>query len=187
MTRFNAPAYDVDRPTGQCTFTARRLEPGETYMATLVEIDEPTGAATDGSAVAGAGFRRLDVSMQAWQTGQRPDGLFGYWKTVVPEPNQKKKIFVDDDVLMNLFDRLADNDQPQRRAFRFVLGLILMRKRLLRYEGSTKRTIEGAEQQWWQLIPKGASEAVDVLNPQLDEPQIQQVTDQLGEILDADL
>jgi len=187
MTRFDAPAYDVDRPTGQCAFSTRQLEPGETYMATLVETDEPPEGTKSGSAATGPGFRRLDVSMEAWQQGQRPDRLFGYWKTVVPEPNQKKNLFLDDDVLMNLFERLTDTDQPQRLAFRFVLCLILMRKRLLRYEGTTKRTNDAGEQEWWLLIPKGSSESVEVLNPQLDDPQIQQVTDQLSEILEADL
>ena len=187
MTRFNAPAYDIERPTGQCAFTARLLEPGETYMATLVEVDEQSDAAPGSSAAVGLGLRRLDVSMEAWGQGQRPDSLFGYWKTVMPEPNQKKKLFVDDDLLMNLFQRLADTDQPQRLAFRFVLCLILTRKRLLRYEGSTKRTVEGHEQEWWVLMPKGASVTVEVLNPQLDDPQVQQVTDQLSEILEAEL
>ena len=70
-------------------------------------------------------------------TGQ--NRLFSHWESTVPQPNEKKKIFVDDAVLMNLLVRLADTDQPQRLAFRFVLALILMRKKLLRYEGAQKR------------------------------------------------
>ena len=32
MTSFNAPAYDIDKPTGQCAFTGRTLEPGDAYV-----------------------------------------------------------------------------------------------------------------------------------------------------------
>ncbi len=171
MTQFNPPTYDVARPTGECAFTGRKLEPGEPYVATLVELDEKNAAA--GGPAAALGFKRLDVSIEAWQPGQRPKGLFGHWKTTVPLPNQKKKLFVDDDVLLNLFERLADTDQPQRLAFRFVLALILMRKRLLKYEGSQQRQTEQGEQEWWLMTPKGRTESLDVLNPQLNENRVQ--------------
>lgn len=183
MTRFNAPPYDIERPTGQCAFTGRVLEPGETYVATLVEIDERT-IVPENSAAARLGMKRLDISGVVWDEGRRPDGLFGHWKTTVTPPDQKKKLFVDDDVLMNLFHRLADTDQPQRIAFRFVLALVLMRKKLLKYEGS--RCGETDEHEWWQMVPKGQEDPVSVENPNLDEGQIQQVTEQLGEILEAE-
>src|ERR1051325_9467406 len=98
MSQFNAPAYDVQRPTGRCAFTGREFAPQEPYMATLVED--------------GDNLRRIDVSLDAWQGGQRPDHLFCFWKAVAPEPNAKKRLFVDDDVLMNLLERLGDADQP---------------------------------------------------------------------------
>ena len=198
MTQFNAPTYDVERPTGQCAFTGRTLEPGEAYTATLVEADTPD---------APLGLKRLDVAMDAWNNGQRPDHLFSYWKTVVPEPNQKKSIFVDNEVLMNLLRRLSDADNPQRLAFRFILALILMRKKLLRYDRTemrpaTVQTDDGltdtVEQEWWLLTPKldlakgplgrwNVDESIEVLNPQLDEQRTQQVTEQLNEILNAEL
>ena len=189
MTQYNSPSYDVERPTGQCAFTGRTLEPNETYTATLVEE--------------GDALRRLDVSNQAWEAGQRPEHVFCFWKATVPEPTAKKKLFVDDAVLMNLLHRLAEADQPQRIAFRFVLTLILMRKKFLRYDGTQKRPAEDAEgqaieQEWWLLTPKldlskgpmgkwDDSQTIDVLDPHLDEQQMQQVTEQLGEILQAEL
>src|SRR5690606_30627423 len=139
MTQFNTPTYDIERPTGTCAFTGRVLEPGEAYMATLVELDEAEQQQSPQKTRTGAailGFKRVDVSMEAWQQGQRPPRIFSYWKAVVAEPNQKKKLFVDDDVLLNLLRRLADATEPQRVAFRFVLALILMRRKMLRYDGT---------------------------------------------------
>ncbi len=52
----------------------------------------------------------------------------------MPRPEEKKKLFVDDQVLCDLFERLAEVTEPAKVNFRFVLGLILMRKRLIVYE-----------------------------------------------------
>jgi hypothetical protein len=191
MSQFNAPAYDVEHPTGRCAVTGRSFEPDETYIATLVED--------------GDDLRRLDVSLAEWDSGWRPDHLFSHWKATVPRPEEKRQLFVDDDVLMNLLRRLADADQSQRIAFRFVLALILMRKKLLRYNRSERRTErtdpqtnQPIEREWWLLTPKldlskgplgkwNEEETIEVLDPNLDEEQIRQVTDQLGQILQAEL
>jgi hypothetical protein len=212
MTQFHAPAYDIQRPTGQCAFTGRKLEPGEPYIAALVEIDpeaEPPASAGKtpatgvkgavSSAAAALGMRRLDISTQAWDQGQRPSRLFSFWRSTVPQPNQKRKLLVDDDVLLNLFRRLQDADGSQRQAFRFVLGLILMRKRLLRYDGSFHKTVGQVEQEWWRVTPRAApgtgvpgsggyeAQTLELLNPQLDDQKVQEVTLQLGEVLEAQL
>ncbi|QNN23708.1 hypothetical protein HED60_15990 [Planctomycetales bacterium ZRK34] len=189
MSQFNAPAYDIERPTGQCAFTGRTLEPDEQYIAALVED--------------GDNLKRLDICQQAWDEGKRPDDLFSYWKATVPQPQEKKKLFVDDAVLMNLLERLADADQPQRIAFRFVLTLIMMRKKLLRYDKTDKRTIDAPEgqqieEEWWVLTPKldlskgplgkwDDSRKLEVLDPHLDEEGTRAVTDQLSQILQAEL
>lgn len=220
MSQFNTPTYDIERPTGTCAFTGRQLEPGERYVATLVEIDPEQEGQTQketGKPGSTLPFKRLDVCMEAWEQGNRPDRLFSHWVSTVPQPTEKKKIFVDDAVLMNLLIRLGDTEEPQRLAFRFVLALILMRKKLLRYdrterrpkpapapvgaEGSGEHNEQPAEpvmEEYWVVTPKlditkgplgkwNEEEQFEVLNPQLDETQIQQVTEQLGEILEAEL
>ncbi len=158
--------------------------------------------AESSDAAAALGMQRLDVSKEAWEAGFRPERLFCYWKTTVPEPNEKKKLFVDDAVLMNLLRRLEDATEPQRLAFRYVLALILMRKKLLRFDGTEQHTAEqddeSIEQEWWVLTPKqdvskghfgrwAEDDTIKVLDPHLDESQIEQVAYQLGEILDAEL
>lgn len=207
MSQFNATTFSIDRPTGQCAFTGRVFEPGEDYIAALIESDSPdaespdsesneasesasasaskaTKKKTDDESAPDIGFRRIDVSLEAWDEGHRPDGVFAHWKAEVAEPNAKKKVFVDNDVLLNLLRRLADADAPDRIAFRFVLALILMRKKMVRYDRTENRkamvtttvppsdeeapgnpgkfentetaeTItEEVEQEWWLLTPK---------------------------------
>ncbi len=195
MNQFNAPAYDLQRFTGRCAFSDAPLNPGDTYIAALVEEGEL--------------LRRLDICVAVWDEGKRPANLFSFWKTVVPDSNAKKKMFVDNEVLMNLLQRLADATQPQRLAFRFVLALILMRKKLLRYDKTEHRPAAPApdaapdapptgEQEFWVMTPKldlskgifgkwNEEEKLTVLDPHLDEEGIRQVTDQLSEILQAEL
>lgn len=196
MTQFNAPTYDIQRPTGKCAFSGRTLEPGEPYIATLIELDEAEAAALvknaptapNNSETKSIGFRRLDVSAEAWQQGQRPERVFSFWRSVVQPPNAKRKVFVDDQVLLDLLRRLGEDDRPGRQAFRFVLALALMRKKLLRFDGQeTRNGADGKSEEWWTLTPKGQDEPLTVLNAQLDEQQIQSVTEQLGEILEAEI
>jgi hypothetical protein len=89
---------------------------------------------------------------------------------------------VDDAVLSELFERLAAVEEPAKLNFRFVLGLILMRKRLVSYEAS--RVENGRE--IWSMKPRGRDEAIDLVAPKLDESQLAELQGQLGEILAAD-
>src|SRR2546421_183952 len=146
---------------------------------TPIEPQQPLMAALKETAI---GFERLDVCLNCWPTFDKAD-LIGFWKTSMPLVEQKKRLFVDDEVLCQLFERLADAAEPAKLNFRFVLGLILMRKRLIIYEGS--RTEEGRE--IWQVRFKGRDQMLDLLNPRLDESQVMDVSNQLGEILNEEL
>ena len=173
MSRFT-PGYSVGRPTGQCQATGRALEPGETYIATLCD-DEQTD-----------GFIRVDVSEDAWDSGHRPERLFSYWKTTVARPDERRQLFVDDEVLMSIFEQLADDERPQRQAFRFVLALVLMRKRLLRY---VDRVGTGEDERWRFRLPGQDPDAplLEVRNPHLTDDDVRELTDQLSEILQGEL
>jgi hypothetical protein len=86
-------------------------------------------------------------------------------------------------MLMSFFERLATETEQEKINFRFVLGLILMRKRKLKYDSSKS---EGGRE-IWRLRIAGEKEIVDVINPHLDEQQIQQLSSQIGNILQVEL
>jgi len=201
MSQFNAPSYEIPRTSGVCAATGKALEPGEAYYAALVEISDAERAAAQekGEAVNPLGVKRVDYSAEAWESGDRAGDLPGasvycFWKSIVPRPSEKKKLFVDDAVLMNLLERLADAEDDDKLAFRYVIALILMRKKLLRYDGAQKR--DGKEV--WKLTPKldlskgplgkwHPEVTHEVVDPKLDESRIEQVTSQLGQVLETDL
>ena len=196
MSQFSSSNYEVSKASGVCAASGEPLEPGQACYSALVDIPADEREANDQ-----LGMKRVDVSAPAWEDGHRPAHLFSFWKTTVPEPNDKKKMFVDDAVLLNLLRRLEDATEPQRLAFRYVVALILMRKKLIRYDGTETRDDpegDGPVQEWWMFTPKkdvskghfgkwAEDETLSVLDPRLDESQIEQVTSQLGEILEAEL
>jgi hypothetical protein len=172
MTR-QGSGYQVGRPTGACTVTGQPLAPGTPYVATLCERPE------DG------GLERRDFSMEAWEGGTRPEGLFSFWKTVAVQPDARRKLLVDDEALLSIFERLATDERPQRIAFRFVLALILMRKRILRY---VSRSVQPGGEKWLMQLRGAGPDAppVEVINPQLADEDIRELTDQLSEILQTE-
>jgi len=159
--------WEIDKPLGQCWETGKKIEYGEEYFAALVETGE--------------GLARRDFCADYWLT-EKPD-VFCYWKTKLPHPDRKKQIFVDDEMLMAFFERLEGEREQEKINFRFVLALILMRKRRLKYNSSK---IEG-DKEVWRLRIAGDKQFVEVINPHLDEEQIEQLSSQISQILQVEL
>ena len=159
--------WEINKPLGLCSGSGRTIEDGQEYFGALVEIEE--------------GLERRDFSVEYWESG-KPE-VFCFWKTRLTAPDQKKELFVDDEMLMAFFERLASESDPEKVNFRFVLALVLMRKRRLKYDASKT---EGG-QEIWSLRVTGTKETVEVVNPHLDEEQIEQLSSQIGQILQTDL
>ncbi len=163
-----AGTVEIGKPTGQCGLCQQAIEPLAKFMAALTETPQ--------------GFVRLDCCAKCWEGYDRKQAL-AFWQAVMPNPQQKKKLFVNDNVLCELFERLADVQEPAKVNFRFVLGLILMRKRLLIYDNT--RSQDGKE--IWAVHLKGKDQPLDLLDPKLDEQQVHDVSTQLGEILQQEM
>ncbi len=159
--------WEINKPLGQCYGTGREIEPGEDYFGALVETGE--------------GLQRRDFCVDYWES-EKPD-VFCYWKTRLPHPNQKKQIFVDDDMILAFFERLEKETEQEKVNFRFVLALILMRKRRLKYDATRLED----DKEIWRLRIAGDKQIVEVVNPHLDEEQIEQLSSQIGQILQTDL
>ncbi|MDD5064916.1 MAG: hypothetical protein PHQ35_09210 [Phycisphaerae bacterium] len=159
--------WEIDKPLGQCSGSGNKIGYEEEYFAALVETGE--------------GLSRRDFCADYWQAAK--PNVFCYWKTRLPRPDEKKHKFIDDEMLMAFFERLGKETEQERINFRFVLALVLMRKRRLKYDSSK---IEGGKEVW-RLRIAGEKEYVEVTNPNLDDEQIKQLTSQIGEILQTDL
>lgn len=155
--------YEFSRATGRCAVSGRVLGEGEAYFAALFEGPE--------------GFERRDYAVEAW-TGP-PEGCFCYWRGSMPVREAKKAPAINHELLMQLFVQLEDAESEMKQHLRFVLALLLMRKRLLKFEEAM--TEEGRE--CWQMRAPGDGGVHRVINPRLTEEQIDRLSAQLTAIL----
>ena len=100
------------------------------------------------------------------------------------DAEEKKKLFVDDELLINFFERLEGAEGDLKLSFRFVLALVLMRKKLLIYD-RMDRGEDGTET--WEMHLKGNPRTHRVIDPRMDEEKIAEVSTQLGQILEGEL
>ncbi len=171
--------FSLGRSTAHCAATGRALVPGEPIVATL--CDQPTEAGNEAHE-----FARIDFTEQAWGQGARPTGLVCFWRTTAPEPDQKRRLLVDDDTLLELFDRLEGDERAQRVAYRWLLCLILLRKKLLRHV----RVERDASNEWWLVRKRGAADdlpPIRVLNPRIKDEDLQELAEHLGEVMQSEL
>jgi len=159
--------WAVEPRSGCCAVTGRPIQEGEEFYTVLFEEGES--------------FRRADFSLDAWT--QPPENAFCHFKTRMPVKEKRRKLLVNDEILFNFFERLADEEEPIRVQFRFVLALILMRKRRLRYEGSK---VEGGVEVW-DMVHVGDHSEHRVVNPRLTDGEIEGVSKQLSAVLHEDM
>ena len=163
--------FEIQRSTRRCAITDRELLPGEAcYSAIHFE---------------GAQIVRHDYASAAW-IGP-PDNAFGWWKSRIPESTAKKIKLAPNDVLLELFDHLAD--QPDGSEMRYVLALLLVRRRVFRSEGAAAEPAEPTpttdEATMNVYCPKrDACYEVPVVTP--PDERIDEIQGRLSELLIAD-
>lgn len=170
------PNYEVARATGTCAASGRVIEVGETFVASLWLEPESDKMV------------RSDYSADAWEGGARPPGhLYGSWRSTLAAPNSRRRMLIDDGELLDLFMQLAEAADAKRQAFRYLLALILVRKRLLRVEGSPKRGVLVVRTR----PPGGSAQGVpgvlmEVVDPGMDEAMVAEATELLSSVVTSD-
>lgn len=166
-----AKEYNISKTLGHCHKCDVALVPGQEFVATLKETAEE--------------FGREDYCLSCWQESLAagPE-IVGVWHSHVPVAQEKKKLFVDNDLLVNFFQRLEDAAEPMKVNFRYVLALVLMRKKLLVYDGRDQLP-DGRE--IWKMHFKASDQVQKVIDPGMNEEKIAQTSEHLGDILEGEL
>ena len=155
--------YQIQPNTRRCWATGRDLRPGERYFSVLLDEDGK--------------FVRRDYSAEAWQGP--PPGAFSFWVGRIPTGEAKKRPPIDDDLLLDCFQRLEGQAEPDKVNFRYVVALLLMRRRRLKFE--EVRTAGGEE----TLCLRCARTRTryEVVNPRLTEGQMAAVQEEVLKVL----
>jgi hypothetical protein len=155
--------YEVQRSTRRCTVSGREFAPGEKFYSVLL--------------VEGAELRRYDYAVEAWSSP--PPGAVGWWQSQLPDAGAKRPHGAPNDVLLQFFDELAD--QPERQDMRYVLALLLVRRRVFRLE-EDERSATGGEVLVLHCPRRDATYEVPVILP--DQARIDDIQQELARLLE---
>ena len=157
--------FEVHPHTRRCHATGRPLAPGELYFSLL--------------SVEGRQTVRRDYSAEGWKGP--PSDAIGWWKARLPKQSPGRPTFAPNEVLLNLFDELAENDEEI--AFRYVVGLLLIRRRVLRLEGTK---VDDAGREAMQISIPSRGDRDEFLVVDLTEEEMEQLQRRAAELLYAD-
>jgi hypothetical protein len=155
--------YEIQPNSRRCAITGRELRSGEPYYTALLEADGQ--------------FVRQDYSKEAWNGP--PQGAFSFWSGHVPDAAQSHKPRIDDNLLLECFERLEGQTEPGRISFRYVVALLLMRRKRLKFEESTT----DGEHEVLVLRSVGAGAKHEVVNPGMTEDEMTAVQEEVFKVL----
>lgn len=174
----SAPSsYSVNSPTPTCAVTGEPIAPGDPCVSMLFETED------------GETLRRLDVSIPAWDKGDRPTSegpLVAYWRTTMREKDAPQKALIGDDEVIDLFDQLEDADGDDQLAFRYLLCLILIRKKMLVWESAKPATKDARGVITVRRRKDKEGPLTEVIDPGLDDDSIESATGQLSAVMNLE-
>jgi hypothetical protein len=155
--------YQIQPNTRRCTVSGRELKLGEKYYSVL--LDE------------GGKFVRKDYGAEAWQGP--PADAFSFWAGRVPAAGVRRRPPIDDDMLLECFQRLEGRTEPASENFRYVLALLLMRRKRFKFEEA--RNDGGREVLVLRCGRSGARH--EVANPHLSDEEMTAVQEDVLQAL----
>ena len=159
--------WTVVSSDGSCAACGRKFAEREEYCSVLSN--------------AGEGFSRKDYCLECWK-GPGAE-TFSFWRTRSKLKPAPAKRFVGDEVLIDFFERLCTSDDASKGKFRFIMAVLLMRKRLLK-ERSRRRTEAGLI--WTVEVPR-LGKTFEVEDQGLSEGEIAALLGEIGQVLNLEL
>jgi hypothetical protein len=159
--------WNIGKRGAVCAQCNADFAPGTTYFSALFQKD--------------GGFERRDYCAGCFQA-HRPADIYYFWKTA-PQPEGSAKParpVVDIEYVFDFFKRLDGDPNPQRVAFRYILALMLTRKKILGFE-EKKKDEQGSDYQVFR--ERRGGEAHKVYEPALNEAEITAVSGELSVLL----
>jgi hypothetical protein len=155
--------YQITANTRRCAITGRELRPGEKVYTVLLDREGK--------------FVRQDYSSEAWHGP--PADAFGFWVGKVQGSETQRRPPIDDELLLDCFRRLEGQEETQRVQFRYVVALLLLRRKQLKFEEA--RTESGRE--ILKLKCARSREVYEVVNPGLNDDQMEAVQDEVFKVI----
>ena len=110
---------EIPRPSRTCSISHREFHPNESFFSVLTDEHES--------------FVRTDIATEHWT--EPPQECFGWWKSTVKHVAENASQQVSGETLQSFFEKLSE--LPDEADTFYVLTLLLLRRKLLRYEKET--------------------------------------------------
>jgi hypothetical protein len=169
---YNEPKYQIEAPDFRCQACEKEIACEASYFSAVFFLEEA--------------FRRRNYCAACWKPGT--DGVFAFWRTRRPAlpSDHPKRVRFDTALVLEFFRRLGDEPSgegpsiEERDQLRFVLSLLLVRKKILNFGSSYQEN--GAEV--LKMAEKADPARIHwVKNPELSDSQLERVKDRIGELL----
>ncbi len=104
-----------------CAVTEKHFEDGEPFYTAIFPDPESSG------------YLRKDFSVSAWEN-RAPDAPspFSFWKSIYHAPVKEEQVKVTDESPEDLLRRLIEEDEAHTENARYILAIMLERKKLLK-------------------------------------------------------
>lgn len=160
-----ATDWEIKSRAHRCSVTDRQFADGETFYTLLFRVEE--------------GFERLDLSVEAWKERDRERTPFSSWKTKYELPPPPPPEALGRQTAEDLLRHYMSEADPRHGNVRYILALMLERKRML-------KPIESREENGQRLLiyeHRQSGEVFVIPDPQLRLDQIGNVQEEVAALL----
>jgi hypothetical protein len=155
--------YQLHGPARVCAASGRELRAGDTIFSVLRDD--------------GGQFVRTDYATEAWPGPTT--GAIAWWSVRIPEAGRSTRPTINDDILVDCFEHLADTTDPARQKFRYVVALLLMRRKRFKFDDARKRD----DRETLVVRDAKSGRRYEIDDPQLTEPEMDAVRDEVFRVL----
>lgn len=156
--------WEIKSRAHVCARTGREFLPGEIFYTILKKARD--------------GFVREDLSEEAWKSREEDDQPFSFWKSKYEPPAPPKPEPMPKDDAEGLLRRLVAENDPGYLNVRYILALMLERKRVL-------RPVESQDDEMLVYEHLASGETIVLQNPHLSFDQIPAVQREVSDLLAA--
>lgn len=160
--------WHIRTRTHACAQTGAPFEDGQALF-TAIYFDPETG-----------GYLRRDISLPAWEQELAERTPYSYWKTSYQKTvAEEKPDITGKESPLSLLQRLAEEDDPRSEHARYILAIMLERKRQLT-ETAVKDT-ETGKMRFYEN--KKTGDVFIIRDPELRLDEIEQVQEEVALLL----
>lgn len=158
--------WEIRKRSEVCTQTQHPFQEGEFFYTAIFRE--------------GDGFRREDLSEEAWLARPEADAPFSFWRSKfeMPPPPPPEPLGKQD--AESILRKLIEENSKDTRNARYILALMLERKRLLKPMESTDPDVLVYER-------AGSGETFLIPNPRLSLAQVPEVQKEVTSLLGLQL